>query len=415
MQILNCSYCIRCQLVEEGDLLRQIAESEKRSLQDILGQAQHKNSPISTALSRERRERLENSQKELELVEMELERLEEDIAYIAMDELLKGEMVDAVSGIILNDDRRQELIEEVRELKWQPEELTEDDVRAALQQYERDGYIQLKGGKVQVTSRGAKRLATRALERIMAMLKHKDIGSHATEETGFGSLLSLYTRSYEAGDDYSVIDIEKTLLNSIRRRGSLEFDIPDLEVHDELHESKLLAGLLIDKSSSMKNNGKLAAASETALAFSALIGGDPKEKLRVFVFSETVKEIPVWNIANEMGGGGATDIRSAMRAFRQSMKCETGEKQAYLITDTEPNTEDGHYVGFEKAMQGLVDEARLYRRDGIGLNIVMLDDSPKLKHLASVMAEKNVGRVFFTSPKQLGQVLVEDYLRQRHH
>jgi uncharacterized protein with von Willebrand factor type A (vWA) domain len=404
MQILDCDLCTRCRLIEEGDFLGQIAASEKRSLQDILGQAQHKNSPINAALNRQRDERIDDSKKQLELIEMELEQLEEDISYIAMDELLKGESVDMVSGIILDDDRRQKLIEEIRELKWQPEELTEDDVRAVLQQYERDGYIEIKGGKVRVTSRGAKHLATRALERILSTLKHKDIGSHVTEETGFGSLLSLYT----------VIDIEKSLLNSVRRHGTLAFDVPDLEVHDEIHESKLSAGLLIDKSSSMKNDGKLAAASETALALSALIGQDPKEKLRVFVFSETVKEIPIWNIANEMGGGGATDIRSAMRAFRQSMRGETGEKQAYLITDTEPNTEDGHYVGFETAMQGLVEEALLYRRDGIGLNIVMLDESPKLKRLASIMAEKNVGRVFFTTPKGLGQVLVEDYLRRRY-
>jgi len=411
--LLDCIYCTRCHLIEEGDFLKQIAESEKRSLQDILGQAQHKDSPINNAFNQERDERLTRNEKQLEQFEMELEQLEEEISYVAMDALLKGELVDAVSNRILNDDRRQELIEEVRELRWQPEELTEQDVRAVLQQYEKDGYVEIRGGKVRITSRGARRLAARALERILLNLRHKDIGPHLTEETGFGSLLSLYTRSYELGDDYSAIDIEKTLLNSIKRRGSLKFDVPDLEVHDELHESKLTAGLLVDKSSSMKNDGKLTAASETALALSALIGHDPKETLKVFVFSDTVREIPVWNITNEMGGGGATDIRSAMRAFRQSIRGETGEKQAYLITDTEPNTEDGHYTGFEKAMQGLVDEALLYRRDGIGLNIIMLDESPKLRRLASIMAEKNVGRVFFTSPKRLGQVLVEDYLRRR--
>lgn len=414
MQLLECHYCTRCHLIEESDLLSQIAASEKRSLQDIIGQAQRKDLPINTALNRQRDKRLKESQKRLELIEMELEQLEEEMSYNALDELLEGENVDMVSGIILDDDRRQGLIEEIRELKWQPEDLTEDDVRAVFQQYQHDGYIDIKNGKVQVTSRGAKHLATKALERIMLTLKNKDIGSHTTDETGFGSLLSLYTRPYEAGDDYSVIDIEKSLLNSVRRRGTLTFDVPDLEVHDEIHESKLSAGLLIDKSSSMKNDGKLAAASETALALSALIGRDPKEKFRVFVFSETVKEIPVWNIVNEMGGGGATDIRSAMRVFRQSMRGETGEKQAYLITDTEPNTEDGHYVGFETAMQGLVEEALLFRRAGIGLNIVMLDENPKLKKLASVMAEKNVGRVFFTSPKGLGQVLVEDYLKRRY-
>ncbi len=413
--MIDIQYCARCKLVEEGDLLDQIAQSEKRSLQDILGQAQHKNSPISQALNRQREERLKQSEEQLEEFETELMQAEEDMSFHAMDELLAGKSVDAVAASILSDDHRQELIEEVRELKWQPEELTEQDIRAVLEQYERDGLIEIRVGKVRITSKGARRLATRALERILLNIRSKDIGSHLTEVTGFGSMLSLYTRPYEVGDDYSVIDIEATFLNSVKRRASLEFEVPDIEVHDEIHESKLTAGLLIDKSSSMKNGGKLTAASETALALSALIGHDPKEKLRVFVFAETVKEIPAWNIANELGGGGATDIRAAMRAYRQTIRGETGEKQAYLITDTEPNTEDGRYVGFDKAMQGLVQEALLYRRDGIGINIIMLDENPKLKYLAATMAEKNVGRVFFASPKELGRVIVKDYLRRHHH
>jgi uncharacterized protein with von Willebrand factor type A (vWA) domain len=413
--MLECKLCDRCKLGDEDDLLKQIADSDKRSLQDILGQAQHKDSPVNYALKKERDERLKQAAKKLEDIEMELLDLEDDMSYHAMDDLLDGETVDAVAAGILADDKRQELMEEVQELKWQPEDVNEQDIRSVLQQYERDGLIDIRGGKVKITSRGAKRLANRALERIMTSLSKRDIGSHETEETGFGSLLSLYTRPYEAGDDYSVIDIEKSLLNSVKRRGTLVFDVPDLEVHDEIHESKLSAGVLIDKSSSMKNNDKLKAASDTALALSALIGHDPKEKVKVFVFSETVKEIPVWNIPNELGGGGSTDIRAAMRAFRQIIKKETGEKQAYLITDTEPNTEDGRYVGFERAEQGLIEEALLYRRDNIGLNIIMLDESPKLRHLATVMAEKNVGRVFFSSPKRLGEVLVKDFLRRRRH
>jgi hypothetical protein len=244
-------------------LLWQIATSEKRSLQDILGQTKHQDSPINTALDRQREQRLKEGQRQLEDDEMELEQLEEDISYIALDEILKGVNVDLVSGLILQDDRRQRLIEDIRELKWQPEELTEDDVRGVLQSYERDGYINIKQKKVLLTSRGAKRLATRALARVLATLKHKKIGTHATEETGFGSVLSQHTRPYEAGDDYATIDIEKTLLSSVRRRGTLLFDLPDLEVHHEIHESKLSVGLLIDKSSSMKNEGKLAAAVET--------------------------------------------------------------------------------------------------------------------------------------------------------
>ena len=62
------------------------------------------------------------------------------------------------------------------------------------------------------------------------------------------------------------------------------------------------------------------------------------------------------------------------------------------------------------AVVGVMEEASRYRQDGIGLNIIMLDDAPRLRELASTLARKNLGRVFFTSPNKLGEVVVEDYL-----
>ncbi len=64
-------------------------------------------------------------------------------------------------------------------------------------------------------------------------------------------------------------------------------------------------------------------------------------------------------------------------------------------------------------MPGVINEALRYRQEGVGLNIIMLDENMKLRNLASTMARKNLGRVFFTSPDRLGQVVVEDYLRAR--
>ena len=89
------------------------------------------------------------------------------------------------------------------------------------------------------------------------------------------------------------------------------------------------------------------------------------------------------------------------------------DKQVYLITDTEPNCEDGKYIGFEKATLGVLQEAIVYQREGITLNIIMLDNTPHLREFASVLARRNLGRVFFASPKELGRVVMEDYLRTR--
>jgi uncharacterized protein with von Willebrand factor type A (vWA) domain len=120
-----------------------------------------------------------------------------------------------------------------------------------------------------------------------------------------------------------------------------------------------------------------------------------------------------WDMLNVTFAGGTTDIRSALRRFRTASMGERADKQVYLITDTEPNCEDGKYIGFEKATLGVLQEAIVYQREGITLNIVMLDNTPHLREFASVLAKRNLGRVFFAEPKELGRVVMEDYLRTR--
>jgi uncharacterized protein with von Willebrand factor type A (vWA) domain len=63
---------------------------------------------------------------------------------------------------------------------------------------------------------------------------------------------------------------------------------------------------------------------------------------------------------------------------------------------------------------GVLREAMVYQREGITLNIIMLDNTPHLKEFATILAKRNLGRVFFAEPKDLGKVLVEDYLRSRN-
>ena len=104
-----------------------------------------------------------------------------------------------------------------------------------------------------------------------------------------------------------------------------------------------------------------------------------------------------WDMLNVTLAGGTTDIRAALRRFRTACMGERADKQVYLVTDTEPNCEDGKYMGFEKATLGVLREAIVYQREGITLNIIMLDNTPHLREFASVLAKRNLGRVFFAS------------------
>ena len=102
-----------------------------------------------------------------------------------------------------------------------------------------------------------------------------------------------------------------------------------------------------------------------------------------------------WDMLNVTFAGGTTDIRRRSPAVQDRVTGERADKQVYLITDTEPNCEDGKYIGFEKATLGVLQEAIVYQREGITLNIIMLDNTPHLREFASVLAKRNLGRVFF--------------------
>ncbi len=388
MKKLDIEYCTRCHLKKDSGLLPEIAYSEDRYLHDLVKKAQQEtDSAIHQEAVKQMTIRSKNNPED-------------------------GETEDDSEGIFQSDNE-----EELGNISGIPRQdadnITEGDIRRLLEEYEHDGYISIQKGKVIVTTKGVNKLAAGALERILKNLSRRSSGFHPIEKLDFGVELSLLTRHYEVGDDYSSVDIEHTLLNALKRCGQLKFELEDFDVYEEIHQSKLCAGIIIDESGSMRDSHKLEAAMETALALSKLIMKEPGNSLKVFIYSDKVKQIKPLAIVNEVISGGDTDIKAALAAFRRAVRHEYGDKQAYLITDTEPNNEDGRHLPLDKAAAGLIEEASRYRQEKIGLNVIMLDETPELKSLASTIAKRNLGRVFFTNPSRLGEVLVEDYLRGR--
>ncbi|NLE08812.1 MAG: hypothetical protein GX631_06125, partial [Dehalococcoidales bacterium] len=341
----DCDLCNRCQMQQEDDVLRDLAYDEDRYLADLVHKAQKEpDSPLA-------REALKKLDKRMNG--------EEDEDCEASDGMFKEENTE--EGTMPGVPGRNENI-------------TEEDVRQVLNDYENRGLVNLRDGKVIVTSNGVKKLAAGALERILRNLNNKIAGSNVKELPELGIELTSRTRRYEAGDDYSLVDIEKTLLNTLDRCGSFELKPDDFEIREEVHRTKLCAGIIIDESGSMRDSGKLKAAMETAIILSRLIQRNPDNILKVYAFSDKVQPLTPWSIVNDVISGGDTDIKGALAAFRRDCRRQYGDKQAYLITDTEPNNEDGRHLSLEKAAGGLLEEAARYRQEKIGLNIIMLDE-----------------------------------------
>lgn len=289
------------------------------------------------------------------------------------------------------------------------------DIESSLEEYVQQGEMEIQAGRIRITPRGGRRLAQLARRKLESQSRERS-GLHHTPKPGCGWELDRSSRRYEPGDDYRFLDLQKSLLNALERRAmagrsaSLQPEAEDLEIHDRLDEARICLALLVDESASMGEE-KREAAIDTCLALSQL--KQPQDLLKVFIFSAQAREVPCWNLLNASAPRETTDIRLALQTVRRVLKPERGKKQIYLITDAEPNTENRQYIGFERAVPGVMREVVRCRQEGLTLNIVMLDDRPLLRDFASRLARFNVGRIYFASAADLGRVVVQDYLASR--
>jgi uncharacterized protein with von Willebrand factor type A (vWA) domain len=304
------------------------------------------------------------------------------------------------------------LEDRLQELDGEQKGVSKKDFDAVLKDLEEQGLLDPDSDRPRVTSKGARIMGQGLLSRILIALERKGLGPHKIEELGEGSWTGSTTIPYQPGDPYHRINIERTLLATAERGVPLrEFRAQDFYVHEPRHSTELHFGVLVDQSASMKKKGKLEAANETALALSELMRlRYPEDRLRVFTFSEEVREVQPWMITGATVEMNFTDIRAALRTYRQRVAYLPGNKQVHLITDSAPNFLDGEFVGYSPAVDAVLEEARIYRQHGIVLNIIMLDDEEEFRELAKGLAKENLGRVAFVDPGNLGEALVEDYI-----
>ena len=409
--MVETGFCTRCGDRDRCGLgadLQELARPSGTPIEEIYEQlSSYKD------LKERAQEEVDARKEKLAVIEDVLQKDDQDVSFDMAKELLSKERVDQTPLPVSAEWIRQQMEEEVEFLRGHADGIELDDLVSALKEYEEEGFVEIRDGIVTVTSRGARLLASQALKRIAEKLAKRDTGYYPIMEFGVGTQLSLNSRAYDLGDRYELVDIEKTLVNAMGRSGKMSLEVEDFCVFDTQHQSGLCSGLLIDESGSMQEAGKVDAAIEVALALSELIRRNPKDALEVFIFADKVNRISSWDIVNKRIDGGSTNMKAVMTDFRKHAMRHRGDKQAYLITDTEPNFEDGEYVGFEKAMQGVIQEALKYRESGITLNIVMLSQRAMLRDFARTVVQKNLGRVFFADSQDLGTLIIEDYLRTK--
>lgn len=301
-----------------------------------------------------------------------------------------------------------------------------DGLNDLLKALEEAGYIRAKGNnRFELTPRGSRMIGQKALGEIYQRLKRQSLGNHALPEEGrFGERLE-QTRPYSFGDAFQ-LHMPRTIRNAIDRNGPgspVRLSHEDFEVYRTEMITSTSTAMLVDLSWSMALRGSFQAAKKVALALHNLISSRyPKDSFHVIGFAAYAKalkahELPFLQWDDYLLG---TNMQHALLlAARLLGKEPGGAKQIIMISDGEPTShlENGQaqfaYPPTPATIRATLRAVRHCTQKGIAINTFMLDRSPYLKAFMDEIARINGGRVFYTTPEQLGEYIVVDYMQHK--
>lgn len=297
---------------------------------------------------------------------------------------------------------------------------------------EEDGYLVRTGQGLRLSPKGMRKIGDKALREIFQMLNRNRWGEHNTTIKGIHGETLEETKPYEYGDPMNV-NIGETLMNALENGGRsvpLKVGPRDFAVHRQEFSTDCETVLLIDVSYSMLMNDALHAGKKVALALHRLIETKfPQDVLHLVAFRSNAKVIRAQDLPSIVAityfMEHGTDIKEALRFSRQILGAQkASNRQIILITDGEPTavTLDrggrlhsgwGSALLHERIVQETLKEVRRCTQSGIKINTFMLGTDFYRRGFIDQLSRLNTGRVFYTSPDQIGNYIVVDYLANK--
>src|SRR6266516_2214704 len=315
--------------------------------------------------------------------------------------------------------------QQVKNLLGDEEYQSVEQLKELMKMLEEAGYIQKKGNRWELTARGIRKIGQKALQDIFNKLKRDGFGRHVSPYRGVGGERIDESKPYQFGDPF-LLDLEKTLMNSVHRRGTgtpMELAKEDFEVYRTEFTTQSSTVLMIDMSLSMVYNGCQQAAKKVAVALESLIRSQfPRDNLYIVGFSRIAQEfkpnelIEMSTLDNQQG----TNMAHGLMLSRQLLARHRGvNKQIIMITDGGPTVwyEDGEWL-FNWPYNHLAEQQTLLEvqrctREGIIINTFMLEDDNWMIAFVNQMSQINHGRTFYTDKNNLGEYLLVDYLNSK--
>jgi len=281
--------------------------------------------------------------------------------------------------------------------------------------------------RFEITDKTLDFLGFKTLKDLLASLGKSSFGRHDTRDLATGIESGGVSRAYEFGDTLN-LDVGATLFNAVRRDGArlpIELDYPDLMVHQSEYQSSCATVLMLDCSHSMILYGedRFTPAKRVALALSHLIRTQyPGDSLHLVLFHDSAEELPLGQLARVQVGPYYTNTREGLRMAQRILGRQKKDmRQIIMITDGKPSAltlEDGRIYKNAFGLDPLVvsqtlAEVAKCRRAGILVNTFMLATDYSLVHFVQKVTEICRGKAYFTTPHNLGQYLLMDYMQRK--
>jgi uncharacterized protein with von Willebrand factor type A (vWA) domain len=283
--------------------------------------------------------------------------------------------------------------------------------------------------RFEVTDKGMDFLGYKALRELLGPIGKSSLGRHDTLHEAAGVETNGSSKLYEFGDSLN-LDITATL-NSVFARegmdgsGKLNLEYSDLHVQQADYQSSCATVVLLDCSHSMILYGedRFTPAKRVAMALAHLIRTQyPGDSIDLVLFHDSAEHMPLSQLPRVKVGPHYTNTREGLRVAQRILKSSGKDmKQIVMITDGKPSAltmEDGRIYknafGLDPiVIQETLEEVSRCKRAGIMINTFMLAQDFQLVQFVQKMSAMCRGKAYFTTPQNLGNYLLMDFMSRR--
>ena len=278
-----------------------------------------------------------------------------------------------------------------------------------------------------ITAKTEKILREYALKQIFGKLRKSGLGNHNTQHQGAGDDKSGELSSFQFGDSLENIVLTESIKNAQIHSGLGDFIITedDLVVEKNHHKSQMSTVLMIDISHSMILYGedRITPAKKVAMALAELITTRyPKDTLDILVFGNDARPISIKELPYlQVGPYHTNTVAGLDLAMDMLRRKRNTNKQIFMITDGKPSClkmPDGSYYKNSAGLDRLIVEkcysmARQAKKIKVPITTFMIASDPYLKKFVQDFTRANNGKAFYTGLNNLGEMIFEDYEKNR--